>query len=75
MVWALSLIVQMTANAHRLDLPLLDHSPLCMCLVQLLQLLCLKLIASLSIGMVGMILTVACFCNVCTALWLLQRPH
>jgi len=57
MVWALSLSVQMTVNAHRLDLPLLDHSPLCMWLVQLLQLVCLKL----SIGMVGMILTVAMF--------------
>ena len=51
----------MTTSAHGLDLPLLDHSPLCMCLVQLLQLVCLKLTASLSIGMVGMVLTVAMF--------------
>ncbi len=35
------------------------QSVLCMCFVQLLQLVCLKLIASF--GMVGMLLTVAMF--------------
>ncbi len=58
MVRALSLNVRMVANAHRLDLPhRVSHSVLCF--VQLQQAVCLRLVASLSFGMVNMLLTAA----------------
>ena len=58
----MGLFLECTDNSYvrRLDLPHdVGHSVLCMCFVQLLQLVCLKLIASF--GMVGMLLTVAMF--------------
>ena len=73
MVWDFYLNVQMTASAHRLDLPYgSGHNPSCMCFVQLLQLVCLKLITLLSFCMVGMLLTVAIFLQCLYNLMLLQ---